>query len=89
MTSITIEIPEPLMSRIQASGQPPQAVVLHAIEQYLADRPSSMPQRSSKTWELCGSLEISQPETQYILGQNEQGQVVTNYAEHVDEVLNG
>jgi hypothetical protein len=89
MTSITIEIPESLMSRIQASGQPPQMVVLQAIEQYLEDRPSSMPQHSSKTWELCGSLEISQPEAQYIVGQNEQGQAVTNYAEHVDEVLNG
>lgn len=89
MTAITIEIPESLMSRIQASGQSPQVVVLQAIEQYLEDQPSSTPQRSSKTWELCGSLEISDPETQYMVGRNEQGQAVTNYAEHVDEVLNG
>jgi hypothetical protein len=47
-----------------------------------------MTQHSSKTWELCGSLEIPRLEAQYIVGQNEQGQVITNYAEHVDEVLN-
>jgi hypothetical protein len=88
MASITIEIPESLMSRIQAIGQPPPAVVLQAIEQYLEDQPRSVPQRSSRTWKLCGSLEIPHPEAQYIVGQNEQGQAVTNYAEHVDEVLN-
>jgi hypothetical protein len=88
MTSITIEIPESLMFRIQASGQPTQAVVLQAIEQYLEDQSRSMPQHTSKTWELCGTLEISQPEAQYIVGQNEQKQAITNYAEHVDEVLN-
>jgi hypothetical protein len=87
MTSITIEIPESLMSRIQASGQPAQEVVLQAIEQYLET--GSMSQRLSQTWELCGSLEISHPGAQYIVGQNEQRQAVTNYAEHVDEVLNG
>jgi hypothetical protein len=39
------------------------------------------------TWELCGSLEVSEPDPKYIIGQDNQGQAITNYAENVDRVL--
>jgi hypothetical protein len=39
------------------------------------------------TWELCGSLEVSEPDSKYIIGKDSQGQVITNYAENVDQVI--
>jgi len=41
----------------------------------------------TRTWELCGSLEIVQPDSKYIIGQDNRGQVVTNYAENIDEII--
>ncbi|MGH2593389.1 MAG: hypothetical protein ACRDGG_07745 [Anaerolineae bacterium] len=41
----------------------------------------------TQTWQLCGALEIAKPDPEYIVGQDEQGHVITNYAEHVDDIL--
>ncbi len=41
----------------------------------------------SGTWKLCGSLEIEAPDPRYIVEHNDSGQIITNYAEHVDEVM--
>ena len=41
----------------------------------------------TQTWHLCGTLEVSKPDPEYVVGRNEQGQVITNYAEHVDNIL--
>ncbi len=41
----------------------------------------------TRTWELCGSLKIAKPDSCYIVGHNEEGRIITNYAEHIDEVL--
>ena len=39
------------------------------------------------TWRLCGSLEVSHPEPEYIVGQDAIGRPITNYSEHVDDVI--
>jgi hypothetical protein len=39
------------------------------------------------TWELCGSLAIAEPEAVYVISHDESGRAITNYAEHVDDVL--
>ncbi len=41
----------------------------------------------TRTWELGGSLEVAEPEPEYVVGRDEQGRPITNYAEHVDDVL--
>lgn len=41
----------------------------------------------TRTWELRGTLEVAEPEPEYIVGRDEQGRPITNYAEHVDELL--
>jgi len=41
----------------------------------------------TRTWQLCGSLEIAEPEIQYTMGHDEKGQIITNYAENVDGIL--
>ncbi|MCX6031671.1 MAG: type II toxin-antitoxin system Phd/YefM family antitoxin [Chloroflexi bacterium] len=41
----------------------------------------------TRTWALRGTLEVAEPEPEYIVGRDEQGRPITNYAEHVDDVL--
>ena len=43
--------------------------------------------RSSPLWQLRGALRVAQPEAKYIVGNDAEGDVITNYSEHVDEVL--
>lgn len=86
MTTLTVEIPDSLMSRLELAGQPVQDVVLRALEQYV-EAESGFSITQTQTWQLCGALEVSEPEAQYLVGQDEQGRAVTNYAEYVDDVL--
>lgn len=85
MTTLTIEIPDSLMSRLELAGQPVQDVVLKALQQYVESE-SSFAITQTQTWQLCGALEVS-AEAQFVVGQDKQGKAITNYAEHVDEVL--
>ena len=41
----------------------------------------------TRTWQLCGTFTIAEPEPEYIVGSGETGAPITNYAEHVDAVL--
>lgn len=85
MASLQVEIPDSLMSRLESTGQPVQDVVLKALQQYVEAEGFSL--TKTQTWQLCGSLEIKDPAPSYVVGKDEQGQPVTNYAEHIDEVL--
>jgi hypothetical protein len=86
MATLTLEIPDPLLSKLQQTGQPLQDIILQAVEAYVsAQQPVDLTQ--TQTWKLCGTLQVSSPSAEYIVGQNEQGKPLTNYAEHIDEVL--
>jgi hypothetical protein len=41
----------------------------------------------TRTWQLCGTLEVAEPDREYVTGRDEQGNAGTNYAEHVDDLL--
>lgn len=85
MTKLTIEIPDELMSQLERTGYPVQDIVVKALEHYIqADLPTIT---QTQTWQLCGTFEVSDPAPEYIVGRDEKGQVVTNYAEKVNDVL--
>jgi hypothetical protein len=85
MTQILIEIPDELISRLQEQKSSVQEIVIKALENYVqAELPDIT---KTRTWELCGSLEIVQPEPKSLIGQDNRGQVVTNYAENIDEII--
>lgn len=86
MAKLTVEIPDSLLSQLSETGQPLEEVVLKALQQYIQVTPV-VPITQTQTWQLCGALEISAPEAQYVLGQDESGRSITNYAEHIDDVL--
>lgn len=85
MTRITIEIPDELMSCLEQQSSPIQDIVIKALENYIETEPQEL--TKTRTWQLCGSLEVSEPDPKYIIGQDNQGQVITNYAENIDQVL--
>ena len=85
MTQIAIEIPDELMSRLKKQSSPVQEIIIKALENYMEVESQGI--TKTRTWELCGSLEVSEPDSKYIIGKDNQDRVITNYAEKVDEVL--
>jgi hypothetical protein len=85
MAKITLEISDELMSRLEQRSSSLQEIVTKALETYLETESLEITQ--TLTWQLCGSLEISELDPQYILGKDNQGRVITNYAENTDQVL--
>jgi len=85
MTTLSIEIPDELISQLELTGYSVQDLVVRAIERYVqVDLPTIT---ESRTWQLCGSLTVSDPALEYIVGEDQQGKTITNYAEKVDDVL--
>lgn len=85
MATLTVEIPDQLLSQLQQTGQPLQDIILRAVEAYVvANR--SVPITQTQTWKLCGTLQVNSPEAKYVIDQN-QDQLTTNYAEHIDDIL--
>jgi hypothetical protein len=41
----------------------------------------------TKTWAAIGLYQISNPDSQYIVSTDSSQELITNYAEHVDETL--
>lgn len=84
MTQITIDIPDKLISRLNSLPIPVSDIIAIALEKYLEETYNLT---QTETWKLCGTLEISQSDPKYIDGKNEQGEMMTNYAEKIDEIL--
>lgn len=84
---LKITIPETLyqwlLGEAQQRAQDVSAVVLDVLEQYVQEFDLTR----TRTWELCGTLAIAEPEAEYLADSNETGASITNYAEHVDDVL--
>jgi hypothetical protein len=62
-------------------------VVQQALERYTESETTVFDITRTRTWELCGTLEVAEPDPEYIVRYDEQGNVITNYAEHVDDQL--
>jgi len=84
MNKVTLEIPDQLMNQLQNQSDSLQNILLKALEAYLAIEPSNL--IKTKTWELCGSLEIPNPDPELII-EDQQAELSTNYAEHIDDIL--
>lgn len=84
---IQITLPDPLYQWLtreaQRHAQDISAIVQVALEHYA--RGFDLTQ--TQTGELCGSLAVTEPEPPYVTGVDEEGNPITNYAEHVDGVL--
>ncbi|ANV90691.1 hypothetical protein [Picosynechococcus sp. PCC 8807] len=79
MNKLTINIPEDMMQKLAEQDQPLQSLLLQAINEYLEKRSSV----KTKTWELCGAFEVTNPHPSE--STDETGS--TNYAENLDRDL--
>ena len=84
MNRVTLEIPDQLMNKLKNQSDSVQSILLKALEEYLAKEQLGF--LKTKTWELCGSLEIPNPEPEFTI-KVQDSELSTNYAEHIDEVL--
>lgn len=80
-----IEIPDELLSLLEEESYSVQEIIVKALKNYVKSEVPDI--TKTRTWELCGSLEIVEPDSKYIIGQDAQGKTITNYAENVDDVL--
>jgi hypothetical protein len=72
-----------LLGEAQRRTQDVSTVVQTALEQYA----QQFDLTQTRTWKLCGAFTIAEPEPEYIVGSDETGAPITNYAENVDDVL--
>ena len=84
MNKITVEIPEKLMDRLQNQSESLQSILIKALEDYLARETSDI--TKTETWQLCGTLEIPNPDPEFIASQTET-ECYTNYSEQSDRSL--
>jgi metal-responsive CopG/Arc/MetJ family transcriptional regulator len=72
-----------LFREAQRRAQNISNVVQAVLEQYV----QQFDLTRTRTWELCGTFTVAEPEPEYLVGLDETGPPITNYAEHVDAVL--
>ena len=84
MSTITLNIPDRLMNQLQGRSETIEFLLLKALEDYL--QKESFDIRQTKTWELCGSFVVLNPEPKFIV-ENGKSELSTNYSERIDEVL--
>jgi len=84
---LEITIPETLyqwLSReARRRAQDVSTVAQTALEYYV----QQFDLTQTRTWQLCGAFSIAEPEPEYLVGSDKTGSPITNYAEHVDDVL--
>lgn len=74
-----------LLSEAQRRAQDVSSVVQAVLEQHVQEFDLAR----TRTWELCGTLTVAEPEPDYLVDSDEERSPATNYAEHVDDVLYG
>lgn len=84
MTQISLDIPDELMSSLNAQNQSLEDIIINALKNYVETEIIDL--TKTKTWKLCGSLEIPNPETEFII-DDQKTEMSTNYAENIDKVL--
>lgn len=84
---IEITIPDTLyqwlLHEAKSRTQDISTIIQTALEQYV----EQFDLTQTRTWQLRGTFTIAEPGAEYIIGSDETGAPITNYAEHVDDIL--
>lgn len=91
------EITIPLQERLyewlsqetKRRGLPLSDVVTDILSEYAQEQDHAFDMTKTRTWELRGSLAVAETEEQYSVEHDAAGQPLTNYSEHVDDILYG
>jgi hypothetical protein len=72
MTKLTVEIPNALMFKLNSAADSVQGTIIKALEQYIqANEDVTYDITQTRTWQLCGSLEVLEPKPEYVVGFDE------------------
>jgi hypothetical protein len=88
---VHLDLPPALYKRLASEAARRSAtldqVVQQVLERYAERETAGFDITQTRTWELCGALEVAEPAPEYVVGRDAQGKAITNYSEHVDDVL--
>jgi len=76
-----------LVNEAARRSAPLDQVVRQMVEHFAQTEKPDFDITQTRTWQLCGALEVSEPDLEYIVGRDAQGHEITNYAEHADGLL--
>ena len=62
-------------------------VIQRMLEEFAQTEEPEFDITRTRTWQLRGTFKVSNPDIEYVVGRDAEGQEITNYAEHVDDVL--
>lgn len=88
---IQLDLPPALYQRLASEAARRSAtldqVVRQALERHAEAEEMTCDITQTRTWQSCGTLEVAEPDLDHVVGRDDQGKVVTNYADHIDDVL--
>lgn len=76
-----------LVNEAARRSVPLDQVVRQMLEQVAQTERPEFDITQTRTWQLCGTLKVAEPELEYVVGRDDQGHEITNYAENVDDLL--
>ncbi len=77
---IEITIPEPLYQWLSRKAQHRALDIPTVIQTVLEQHAQRFDLTQTRTWQLCGAFSVAEPEPEYIVGYDETGSPITNYA---------
>lgn len=80
---VTIEISDEIALQVNQTGFSVQEFIMQAIQRYIHQE---VPLAHTQTWQLCGELQVKNNLDTSIHSDLD---MVTNYAENIDDVLYG
>ena len=98
MRKLTLQLPEEVYQQLadaaNRSHQSLNEMAMQSLQVGLSKSPYPVTGNEyditlTRTWLMRGSLAILEPEADYIIGTDKEGNAITNYAENVDDVLYG
>jgi len=84
---LEITISETLYQWLSREAERRAQNVSHVVQTMLERYAQQFDLTRTRTWELCGAFTVTEPEPEHFVDLDETGTPITNYAEHVDDVL--
>ena len=85
---IELSIPDPLYQWLSSESKQRGATIdqllYQALDLYAQTARTPFDMMHTHTWELCGTLSVTEATPEYTVAHDENGGAITNYAEHAE-----
>ncbi len=83
---LKITISDELYGQLSEEAKRRSQNISSVVESILETYTEQFDMTLTQTWQLCGMLTITEPDPEYVVATDE-AEPMTNYAEHVDDIL--